>query len=234
MSSLPCPLPAVERGDRLLVLVPHPDDETLGAAGLLLQAHQVAASARVVIVTDGNRHGWGLRRRAESQRALAILEGPRPDVEFWLYPEHRLQDTAALRAQVSPLLAAYQPTDVVTTLPEDLNPDHRALGEAVAASAAASGYHGRLYGFLVHYNRYPRPRRYSPTRALLLPDRLTHAAGHWYSLPLTDGDERLKLAAVRQYRTQLSRRNPVLRELLYGLVRRNELYCDLSSGGTSS
>lgn len=232
LASLPA-LPPVQATDRLLVIVPHPDDETLGAAGLLVLAHNSGAQARVVVVTDANKHGRGQRRRAESRQALALLQGSEADIQFWGYPEGALHNDQSLRAAVARLLAEYRPTIAVTTVPADLHRDHRALGLAVTETAAATHYAGRLYGFLVHYRRYPLPRRYSPASPLLLPRRLEHRA-RWYRLMLSPQTESLKFRAVSQYRTQLSMRNPILRELLYGLVRPNELYCDLTAGGAPS
>ena len=47
-------LPAPTAATRLLVLAPHPDDETLGAGGLLHQTRQNGGAARVVFVTGGD------------------------------------------------------------------------------------------------------------------------------------------------------------------------------------
>ena len=44
-------LPAL--GARLLVLAPHPDDEVLGAAGMIDAAVRRGAAVRVVVATDG-------------------------------------------------------------------------------------------------------------------------------------------------------------------------------------
>ena len=44
--------------DRVLVLAPHPDDESLAAAGLLQHARGRGAAIRVVFLTDGDRNPW--------------------------------------------------------------------------------------------------------------------------------------------------------------------------------
>src|SRR2546430_10087895 len=49
---------AVKRGERLLVLAPHPDDETLGAGGLIQRVLARGGTVRVVLVTAG---GWSIR-----------------------------------------------------------------------------------------------------------------------------------------------------------------------------
>jgi len=48
------PLPALSAADRILVLSPHPDDETLGAGGLLAQARRQGIPVRVVFMTNGD------------------------------------------------------------------------------------------------------------------------------------------------------------------------------------
>src|SRR5690606_25237563 len=48
------PLPQLAATDRVLVLSPHPDDETLGAGGFLAQARQQGIPVRVVFLTNGD------------------------------------------------------------------------------------------------------------------------------------------------------------------------------------
>jgi LmbE family N-acetylglucosaminyl deacetylase len=91
---------------RLLILAPHCDDETLGAAGLILAAQRSDIEARVVIATNGDGYLFatmeefkrlyprpqdfirmGNLRQQESLAALAVL-GLRPaQVSFLSYPD---------------------------------------------------------------------------------------------------------------------------------------------------
>ena len=69
--------------DALVVVAPHPDDETLGAGCLLHDAHATGARCRVVCLTDGSAshpgsRAWGRERiararAAELDDAVAIL-----------------------------------------------------------------------------------------------------------------------------------------------------------------
>ncbi|ALS57613.1 PIG-L deacetylase family protein [Rathayibacter toxicus] len=67
--------------DRLLVVVAHADDETLGCGGTIALARRVGTPVEVVIVTDGAAaHGeasssLAAQRREEAQAALAELGG---------------------------------------------------------------------------------------------------------------------------------------------------------------
>jgi LmbE family N-acetylglucosaminyl deacetylase len=96
---------------RLLVLAPHCDDETLGSAGLILAAQRAGIQVQVVIATNGDgflfatmqdfhkiypTHAdfvhFGEVRQQESLKALSIL-GVKPDqVSFLSYPDRGTPD----------------------------------------------------------------------------------------------------------------------------------------------
>jgi len=50
------PLPPVTANDRILVVAPHPDDEVLGAGGLIQQANVAGAPVHVVYLTNGDHN----------------------------------------------------------------------------------------------------------------------------------------------------------------------------------
>src|SRR3954453_22266405 len=67
--------PSRLRGERLLVLAPHPDDEVIGCGGLVAQHIREGREVRVVVATDGAQAGDAAARESESRRGLAILCG---------------------------------------------------------------------------------------------------------------------------------------------------------------
>ncbi|HHW15492.1 MAG TPA: PIG-L family deacetylase [Firmicutes bacterium] len=96
-------------GDRLLVVAPHPDDETLGAGGLIQAARQAHVPVQVVVVTNGDgstpaaakltkalfvtaidRIKLGHVRQAETLAAMAALGVGREAVHFLGYPDKLL------------------------------------------------------------------------------------------------------------------------------------------------
>lgn len=98
------PLPS--RRSRLLILVPHCDDETLACGGLIAQSLKAGASVQVVLVTNGDGFRWSAQRlfnelkvppkdflaladsrRAESLAALSSLGLPAERVIFLGYPD---------------------------------------------------------------------------------------------------------------------------------------------------
>ena len=100
------PIPPLTSKDRILVLAPHEDDETLGAGGLIQQAVETGAAVRVVYLTYGDhnelafllyrkrpwltpkiREQMGELRRTESLEAMAYLGVPGKDLIFLGYPD---------------------------------------------------------------------------------------------------------------------------------------------------
>src|SRR5579885_2929728 len=81
---------ALDPAERLVVVAPHPDDETLGAGGLIQRVLAQGGSVRVVLLTAGDGYVEGVER--ETGR-------PRPrSAEFVAYGERRLgEERAALR-----------------------------------------------------------------------------------------------------------------------------------------
>src|SRR6516162_434303 len=62
---------AVDRTTRLLVIAPHPDDEALGAAGLIRRVIATGGSVRIVWMTSGD----GFPEGVETERGITH---PRP------------------------------------------------------------------------------------------------------------------------------------------------------------
>ena len=107
---------SLESASRLLVIAPHPDDETLGAGGLICAACQRGAQAKVVFMTmgDGSAAAAGMlfgtarpspdhmvalgrRRRNEAIAALGVLGVNEDDIVFLGYPDDGLADIVCNR-----------------------------------------------------------------------------------------------------------------------------------------
>jgi len=168
-----------QSSDRILLLAPHPDDETLAVGGLLQQAVQAGARVRVVYVTDGENNPWAqranerrwtigaadrlrwcVRRRAEALAALAVL-GIEPEHAVFLgFPDQRLTDRLlagdlALGNRLVQELASFGPTHFLVPTTQDAHPDHNALAvEArLALDQTAPSTRPRVYSYLVHRSR---------------------------------------------------------------------------------
>jgi LmbE family N-acetylglucosaminyl deacetylase len=84
----------VGTGERLLLIAPHPDDETLGAGGLVQRVHTRGGSVRIVLVTAGDGFVEAVVHETGSLR-------PRPTA-YIHYGERRLRETRAAVRQLAP------------------------------------------------------------------------------------------------------------------------------------
>lgn len=132
---------------RVVVVAAHPDDETLGAAGLIAAADRAGIDVEVVVATDGEHSHPGsptyspdelaALRKVEVRRAVADLH-PGAVVTLLGLPDGQLT------AHVDGLAAALQPLVLAQTLivapwRGDRHPDHEAAGRVSAAVAERAG-----------------------------------------------------------------------------------------------
>jgi LmbE family N-acetylglucosaminyl deacetylase len=142
--------PARLRGERLLVLAPHPDDEVIGCGGLVAQHLAEGRSVRVVVATDGGQAGVAATREDESRRALALLCGagnPAGEgkaaggiagatlsgatLDFLAFPDRELAaHRDELSRRISAVLREYKPDLILVASPIEFHPDHLALATA--------------------------------------------------------------------------------------------------------
>lgn len=123
---------------RVLVVSPHPDDESIGCGGTLARHAGDGDRVEVVFLTAGEAGGHGrdpaatgrLRRR-EAERAAAILGIHKLD--HWDAPDGALRVTRELRTRLRGLLLERRPDVVYTPHAGEQHPDHRAAARLVAA-----------------------------------------------------------------------------------------------------
>ena len=139
--------PAQLRGERLLVLAPHPDDEVIGCGGLVAQHLRERRGVRVVVATDGAQAGSAETREEESRRGLARL-GEGAAVEFLRIPDRELEEgskcevrgsnfeipnsnleprTSNLVDYLREILLDFGPDLIAVPAPIEIHPDHLAL-----------------------------------------------------------------------------------------------------------
>jgi LmbE family N-acetylglucosaminyl deacetylase len=123
------------RGERLLVLAPHPDDEAIGCGGLIALHRREGRRVRVVVVTDGAEAGDAAQREAESRAALTALGGA--EVEFFRYRDRQLAGAEDLPSRLAIVLRDYRPDLIAVPNPIEIHPDHAALARAFCDLVAA-------------------------------------------------------------------------------------------------
>lgn len=94
------------KDDRVLILAPHPDDESIGCAGAILAALRAGAKVHVAYLTNGDHNQWafivyekritlrqgefihmGEVRREEAVKAMQLLGLRESDLTFMGYPD---------------------------------------------------------------------------------------------------------------------------------------------------
>jgi LmbE family N-acetylglucosaminyl deacetylase len=85
----PPPVLDVPEATRLLVIAPHPDDEVLGAGGLMQRVHATGGAVRVVYLTDGEGYPEGVRKEDH-------IETPTPKDYLGYGKQRRREARAAL------------------------------------------------------------------------------------------------------------------------------------------
>ena len=117
------------RGERLLVLAPHPDDEVIGCGGLVALHLREGRKVHVVVATDGAQAGDAATREAESRAALALLGDA--TIEFLQF-----HDRALARCQpylddaLESILRDQRPDLIAVPSPLEIHPDHVALSHS--------------------------------------------------------------------------------------------------------
>jgi LmbE family N-acetylglucosaminyl deacetylase len=221
--SLPCvTLPA--RGQRVLVISPHPDDETIGAGGYICKAVRRGARVRIILVTNGNKHHLESTRYREFRAAAKTLGAKEGDLIFLNYPDGKLRlvSRAALYHALRHEIESFDPDILIYPHPGDKHPDHAVSGQVTENVLQHLAGPRVAYRYLVHHWCFPRPKKYSPKLYLLPPVKMVNPSNDWRRFMLDERTENTKRKALFLYRTQL--RVPFLRSLLLSSVRRNELF----------
>src|SRR5258708_3612394 len=95
--------------DRVLIIAPHPDDESIGTGALIQRVAAAGGRVQVVVITDGDnnlfpqriaarrwrisledRARWGAMRREESRNALTELGASASAATFLGYHDRTL------------------------------------------------------------------------------------------------------------------------------------------------
>jgi LmbE family N-acetylglucosaminyl deacetylase len=131
-------------GTHLLVVAAHPDDETLGAGGLIAAAARRGARVEVIVATNGDRSHPDSPthtpadlvqiREAEARAAVAAL-APAAELTLMGLPDGGLEDHEPdLAAHIAARLTAQ--TLLLTPWSADQHPDHEACARAGRAAIA--------------------------------------------------------------------------------------------------
>jgi len=193
----------------LLVLAPHPDDETLGCGARIAAACRAGVAVTVVVATDGAAsHGAPDTGRLRALRAAELAEataelGLAPvDVIALDHPDGELAGREAELAEVlARLIDERRPDEVCCTSRWESHPDHAAAARAMRLALARTRARPVLSEYPIWlWGDWPLSRRW-----------LLRGTPAWLGLILRRRVHAVQLAAVRDrkhaalaaYRSQL-------------------------------
>jgi N-acetylglucosamine malate deacetylase 1 len=131
-----------QRVKRVLVISPHPDDESIGCGGTL-RDHVVHGSAvHAVFLTSGERGGHGRSmkettrvREQEAKRAAEVLGIA--EIEFWREPDGAVRVTRRLVDRLCRKLKELSPHVIYVPHEREIHPDHQAACRLVRRALSA-------------------------------------------------------------------------------------------------
>lgn len=152
---------AESTGRSVLVVAPHPDDETIGCGATVARRRAAGTQVDVAVVTDG-RHSHrsavisqaelGRIRCAESVEACGVLGVPEGRVHLLGFEELTLWDRLdEVATSLATLLESCRPDEVLVVSEHDWHTDHRAVNRALLEAAGRSGYDGKVAAFPVWF-----------------------------------------------------------------------------------
>lgn len=144
------PLPGLLDAKSILCIMPHPDDNEIGAGGTIARLTDNGAEVTYLGVTDGgagtldptaDRVSIARIRRGEQIAAAAILGVH--DLMWLDYPDAAGLPVLELRQRIIAAIRQVKPEFVLTVdpwLPYEAHPDHRATGLAAAEAVMLAGF----------------------------------------------------------------------------------------------
>jgi N-acetyl-1-D-myo-inositol-2-amino-2-deoxy-alpha-D-glucopyranoside deacetylase len=209
--------PGVSSSTRLLVVAPHPDDETI-ATGLLIQ-HVIAAGGevRIVLLTAGDnnpwpqrwlerrvligadeRLRWGQRRLAEIRQSMSCLGVPQDALRSLGWPDLGvtgllLELTNHAVAALAAVIGGFTPNLIALPSLADRHPDHGSAHVLVRLALLGQSPLPVLLTYLVHGG----PNQHASIELDGTPAQVAN-----------------KLAALQAHRSQMALSGPHMRRLV--------------------
>lgn len=133
---------------RVVIVVPHPDDEALGCGGLLALLRRAGQPVAAALVTDGSMshpHSQAFSatarrelRYAELRHALAVLDVEENNVLYLGLPDSQVPseglDFEEAAERLADFITQQQADTVLVPWRRDPHPDHRASSQLTAAA----------------------------------------------------------------------------------------------------
>jgi len=148
----------------VLIVAPHPDDETLGCGGTFAKRIEAGFKVVVVVLTDGRNlfrlsplkierdptpQETSEMRKNETRRSVQILGGERAEIYFFDFEDGRLAEFAGEASQkLAKLIRKAIPNEIWVTSEHEEHRDHIAACAVARSARAQSDSHARLLRYI--------------------------------------------------------------------------------------
>ena len=194
----------------LVVVAPHPDDETLGCGATIARAATAGSPVTVVVVSDGSRsHESSIVsaselaaiRRSEARAAVARLGGG-VHLRFLDFPDGALPESVPAMARALESVFDDVPADIVLSpMLAEPHPDHAAVARAVRIARSRRAASGELLEYPVWlWSRWPGSGSVAHRVAAAAP----HLLGRAVRVSTSGGHLDRKREALDAYATQMT------------------------------
>jgi LmbE family N-acetylglucosaminyl deacetylase len=186
----------------VLVLAPHPDDETLACGGAIALHASQGDPVTVLIATDGaagdpdshySSSEYPALRQAESRSAAGILGVS--SLWFLGYPDGKLSEATDLDDRLADAVGQIRPTLVYHPSTLEVHPDHWAL--AVAVERALERHRGAIAAYAYEIWATVRPTHLLDITAVW---EVKRKAAEQYQTQLRYNDYLHKISGLNAYR----------------------------------
>ncbi len=121
---------------KILVISPHPDDESIGCGGTICKHIAEGDRVEVIFLTSGEKGGHGrseeetiFLREQEAISAGKILQ--LSDINFWRQPDGRFQANENCIERIVEKIKNYSPSVIYVPHEDEQHPDHKAAATLV-------------------------------------------------------------------------------------------------------
>lgn len=145
----------------VLVIAPHPDDETLGCGALIARLAGSGRKVRIVLATDGSKSANSKSigpaqlsdiRYEELKQAMRRLGVRAEDVLFLGFPDGAAdQHSGPMAGKLAEAVRQAAPGLILMPSGRDKTPDHRAVAGAVEQALAATRFKGVVYEYPIWF-----------------------------------------------------------------------------------
>ncbi len=139
---------------KALVFAPHPDDESIGAGGTLIQLSELGSDIKIVWISTNKKDDTIAAERKEEARKVTEVLGA--TYEFWDFPDGDLSRYEnQIRKLVSRIVSEKNPDVIFVPHPAEQHRDHQATAAAVAFGINDTKFDKEIWAYEVWAPMWP-------------------------------------------------------------------------------